>query len=104
MDFSRTDEQRVILATVREFVGKELVPVEADVQRAELEGRRFPDRTTLRGLQQKARPAGLCGLLTPEAYGGANVGVLMTALITIATARALSPFAYGGSADNIIYQ
>ncbi|TMD38942.1 MAG: acyl-CoA dehydrogenase [Chloroflexi bacterium] len=104
MDFSLTDEQRMILATVREFVGKELVPVEADVQRAELEGRRFPDRTTLRGLQQKARSAGLWGLLTPEEYGGANVGFLMTALITMETARALFPFAYGGSADNILYQ
>ena len=48
MDFSLSDEQRMILGTVREFVHKELLPLEADIQRAELEGRHFPDRSTLR--------------------------------------------------------
>src|SRR5437870_2478839 len=104
MDFSLSDEQRMILGTVREFVHKELLPLEADIQRAELEGRHFPDRSTLRQLQGTARKAGLWGLLTPEEYGGANVGLLMTALITMETARALVPFTYGGSGDNILYQ
>src|SRR5438445_3953655 len=104
MDFSLSDEQRMILGTVREFVGRELMPLEAPIQRAELEGRHFPDRSTLRQLQGTAREAGLWGLLTPEEYGGANLGFLMTALITMETARALVPFVYGGSADNILYQ
>ncbi|TMF24839.1 MAG: acyl-CoA dehydrogenase [Chloroflexi bacterium] len=104
MDFSLSDEQRMILGTVREFVHKELLPLEADIQRAELEGRHFPDRSTLRQLQGTARKAGLWGLLTPEEYGGANLGFLMTALITMETARALVPFTYGGSGDNILYQ
>ena len=104
MDFSLSDEQRMILGTVRAFVQKELVPLEARVQRAELEGRHLPDRSTLRQLQATARKAGLWGLLTPEEYGGANLGYLMTALITIETAQALVPFVYGGSADNILYQ
>ena len=103
MEFSLTGEQRMILATVREFVERELMPVEADVQRAELEGRRYPDRPTIRALQQKARAAGLWGLLTPEKYGGAELVYLMTALITMETARALFPFTYGGTADNILY-
>jgi acyl-CoA dehydrogenase len=104
MDFALSDEQRMILGTVRAFVKKELMPVEAEIQRAELEGRHFPDRPTLRQLQATARRAGLWGLLTPEEYGGANLGFLMTALITMETARALVPFTYGGSADNILYQ
>src|SRR5437762_1024266 len=104
MDFSLSDEQRMILGTVREFVQKELLPLEAEIQRAELEGRQFPDRTTIRQLQATARKAGLWGLLTPEEYGGANLGFLMTALITMETARALVPFIYGGGADNILYQ
>src|SRR5438552_11704587 len=104
MDFSLSDVQRMILGTVREFVHKELLPLEADIQRAELEGRHFPDRSTLRQLQGTARKAGLWGLLTPEEYGGANLGFLMTALITMETARALVPFTYGGSGDNILYQ
>ncbi len=65
MDFGLSDEQRMILATVRDFVQRELVPLEADVQRAELEGRKFPDRPALRRVQEKARAAGLWGLLTP---------------------------------------
>jgi len=104
MDFALSDEQRMILATVRQFVQKALLPLEAEIQRAELEGRQFPDRTTIRQLQAKARKAGLWGLLTPEEYGGANLGFLMTAMITMETARALVPFIYGGGADNILYQ
>jgi len=104
MDFALSDEQRMILGTVRQFVQKELLPLEAEIQRAELEGRQFPDRNTVRQLQATARKAGLWGLLTPEEYGGANLGFLMTALITMETARALVPFIYGGGADNILYQ
>ena len=104
MDFALSDEQRMVLGTVRQFVQKELLPLEAEIQRAELEGRQFPDRTTIRQLQATARKAGLWGLLTPEEYGGANLGFLMTALITMETARALVPFIYGGGADNILYQ
>ncbi|TMD07407.1 MAG: acyl-CoA dehydrogenase [Chloroflexi bacterium] len=104
MDFGLSDEQRMILATVRDFVTRELVPLEAEVQRGELEGRKFPDRPALRRLQEKARAAGLWGLLTPEEYGGASLGFLMTALITMETSRALVPFTYGGVADNILYR
>ncbi len=104
MDFALSDEQRMILGTVRQFVQKELLPLEAEIQRAELEGRQLPDRNTIRQLQATARKAGLWGLLTPEEYGGANLGFLMTAMITMETARALVPFIYGGGADNILYQ
>src|SRR5256885_17063695 len=100
MDFALSDEQRMILGTVRQFVQKELLPLEAEIQRAELEGRQFPDRNAIRQLQATARKAGLWGLLTPEEYGGANLGFLMTALITMETARALVPFIYGGGAAN----
>jgi acyl-CoA dehydrogenase len=103
MDFGLSDEQRMILDTTREFVRRELLPLEAEVTRAELQGRDFPDHATVRALQQKARTAGLWGLLTPEEYGGANLGVLMTALISMETARALIRFSFGGSADNILY-
>src|SRR5712692_772909 len=103
MDFSLTTEKRMILDTTREFVRRELLPLEPEVQRAELEGRAFPDRATERQLHEHARTAGLWGLQTPEEYGGSDVGSLMTALITIATARALIAFRYGGHADNILY-
>ena len=103
MDFGLTDEQRMILATVREFVTKELLPLEAEAQRAELDRRSFPGPSDIRRLQQRAKTAGLWGLLTPEEYGGANLGLLMTALISMETSKALIPFSYGGYADNILY-
>jgi acyl-CoA dehydrogenase len=103
MEFGLTDEQRMILGTVREFVTKELLPLEAEAQRAELEGRSFPGPDDIRRLQQRAKTAGLWGLLTPEEYGGANLGLLMTALISMETSKALIPFSYGGYADNILY-
>jgi acyl-CoA dehydrogenase len=103
MDFSLSSEQKMILDTVREFVRRELMPLEPEVQKADAEGRVFMDRPRLRALQQRARTAGLWGLMTPEEYGGADVGRLMTALIAIETAHALIPFQYGGSADNILF-
>ncbi len=93
----------MIVETTREFVKRELLPLEAELQRAELARRSFPDPATIRRVQLKAKAAGLWGLMTPESYGGANLGYLMTSLITIETARALVPFAYGGAADNILY-
>ena len=103
MDFALSDEQKMILQTVREFVRRDLAPLLPEVQKAEIRGERFPDRSTTRELQQKAKTAGLWGLLTPEEHGGADLGLLMTALISIETARSLVSFNYGGSADNILY-
>ena len=102
MDFGLSDEQKMILDVTREFVRKELLPLEGEVSKAEIQGRTFPDRQTYRELQLKAKSAGLWGLQTPEEYGGANVGSLLTALINMETARALVRFNYGGSADNIL--
>src|SRR5438093_1319721 len=104
MDFALTNEQRMILATVREFVTRELLPLEPEAQRAERQGRSFPEPADVRRLEQKAKTAGLWGLLTPEEYGGANLGMLMTALISAETSKALIPFTYGGYADNILYE
>ncbi|MBO0682684.1 MAG: acyl-CoA/acyl-ACP dehydrogenase [Candidatus Dormibacteraeota bacterium] len=103
MDFGLSDEQRMILDTVREFVRRELSPLLPEVQRAEIQGERFPDPATARALHERAKAAGLWGLLTPEEYGGADLGMLMTSMITMETARSLVNFNYGGSADNILY-
>src|SRR5207302_1867418 len=66
MDFSLSDEQRMILGTVRAFAQKELLPLEARVQRAELEGRHIPDRSTLRQLHATAGKAALGGPQPPD--------------------------------------
>jgi acyl-CoA dehydrogenase len=103
MDFALSDEQTMMLDTVRRFVRKELDPLLPEVQRAEIRGQRFPDRGTVTSLQEKAKTAGIWGLLTPAEYGGADVGLLMASLITMETACSLVSFEYGGNADNILY-
>src|ERR1700716_1681978 len=103
MDFGLTDEQRLILGTVREFVTKELLPLEAEAQRAELDGRSFPGPGDIRRLQQRARTAGLWGLLTPGEFGGGQLGMLVAPLVSMGRSNALIPFSYGGHADNILY-
>src|SRR2546425_9427536 len=103
MDFRLTNEQRMILGTVREFVTKELLPLEAAAQRAELDGRSFPGPGDIRRLQQRARTAGVSGLLTPEEFRGAHLGMLVTSPVSIENSHALIPFSHPGHAGNILY-
>jgi acyl-CoA dehydrogenase len=103
MDFSLDDEQKMVQQTVRDFVNRELIPLEGDVLRNEREGRSGLEREKLRELQQKAKAMGFWGINTPEEYGGANLGPIMTAIITMELARTFVPFNFGGTADNILY-
>ncbi len=105
MDFRLSPEEKLILETVQSFVQSDLMPLEQELQQAELEGhgQDFPDQETLRRLQLKARELGLWGLQTPEEYGGLALGQQMTALITMEIHRCLVPFQFGGAADNILF-
>lgn len=103
MEFSLTDEQRMVQRTVREFVTKELMPLEQQVLRNEREGRPGITAEEIKELQLKAKKLGFWGINTPEEYGGANLGPVMTALITMELGRTFVPFRFGGSADNILY-
>jgi acyl-CoA dehydrogenase len=103
MDFTLTEEQRMVQRTVREFIEKEVMPYETQVLRNEREGRPGLPREELLALRQKAKDLGFWGINTPEEYGGANLGPIMSALIAMETARTFVPFSFGGSADNILY-
>ncbi|WP_019119708.1 acyl-CoA dehydrogenase family protein [Brevibacillus massiliensis] len=103
MDFSLSDEQKMVQRTVREFVQNEIMPLEQQVLRNEREGRPGIAREEIRRLQLKAKEMGFWGINTPEEYGGANLGPIMTALITMELGRTFVPFSFGGSADNILY-
>jgi acyl-CoA dehydrogenase len=103
MDFSLTDEQRLIQRTVRDFVTRELMPLENEVLRREREGQEGITREQLRALQLRAKDHGFWGINTPEEYGGANLGPIMTAIVTMELARTFIPFTFGGGADNILY-
>jgi len=103
MDFTLSDEQKMIQRTVREFVKKELMPLEQEVLKNEREGRPGLADSVIKNLQEKAKAAGFWGINTPEEYGGANLGPVMTALLQMELGRTFVPFSFGGSADNILY-
>src|SRR5215472_1039384 len=104
MDFALSSEQLMVQETVRRFVDRELIPLEAEALRNE--GRyahAIPDET-YHALQMKAKNLGFWGINTPKEYGGADLGAVMTALIAMDMGRTLIPFAFGGGADNILYE
>jgi alkylation response protein AidB-like acyl-CoA dehydrogenase len=103
MDFSLSPEERQIRDTVRSFIEKEVMPLEPDVLRNERAGRPGVDPAVHRELRQKARKMGFWGINTPEEYGGAALGPVMSAIIAMETGRTFVPFTFGGSADNILY-
>src|SRR3984957_6561062 len=103
VDFSLSDEERQIRDTVRSFIEKEVMPLEPEVLRNERAGQPGLDRSVLRDLQAKARRSGFWGVNTPEAYGGMNLGAVMSAILMMECGRTFVPFSFGGYADNILY-
>ncbi|WP_173124679.1 acyl-CoA dehydrogenase family protein [Kibdelosporangium persicum] len=103
MDFSLTEEQREVRDWVRTFVRKEIMPLEPEVLRRERSGRPGIERSELRELQLKAKESGFWGVLTPEEYGGMNLGAVMAALLEAELGRSFVPFRFGGWADNILF-
>jgi acyl-CoA dehydrogenase len=103
LDFSLTDEQKMIQQTVRRFVDRELMPLESEVMQNEGKYSTGIEPSIYHSLQMKAKELGFWGINTPEEYGGANLGAVMTALIAMELGRTLVPFSFGGNADNILY-
>lgn len=103
VDFSLTEEQREVRDWVRTFVRKEIMPLEPEVLRRERSGRPGLEQSELRELQLKAKESGFWGVLTPEEYGGMNLGAIMAALLEAELGRSFIPFRFGGSADNILF-
>jgi len=73
MDFELSEEQRMIQDTAYKFAVNEFEPIAKECDREE----KFPKE-----LIKKAAEAGLVGCYIPEAYGGAGLGFLETALVT----------------------
>ncbi|MFS0763841.1 acyl-CoA dehydrogenase family protein [Peribacillus phoenicis] len=98
-----TDEQKMIQQTIRKFVENELIPLENDVLKNERESKPGISPEKLMELQLKAKEFGFWGINTPEEYGGADIGQVMMAIVTIEVAKTFVPFKFGGYADNILY-
>lgn len=98
-----SDEQRMVQETIRKFVEKELIPLENEVLRNELEGKPSLSKEKEKELQLKAKKAGFWGINTPVEYGGAGLGQMMQAIVSMEVSKTFVPFKFGGSADNILY-
>jgi acyl-CoA dehydrogenase len=83
MDFALSDEQRMLVDTVRAFVDKELMPHETEVERLN-EVR--PD--LIAGIRAKAKAAGLYAANMPEDLGGGGLDALGVALMERELGRA----------------
>ncbi|WP_026449079.1 acyl-CoA dehydrogenase family protein [Actinopolyspora mortivallis] len=103
VDFSLSDTERDIRDWVRNFVHRELMPLEQRVLERERRGERGLEKEETEQLREKARQAGFWGVQTPEEYGGMGLSSVMTALVEVELGRTFVPFTFGGSADNILY-
>jgi acyl-CoA dehydrogenase len=103
MQLTLTDEQKMIQETVRDFIRKELIPLEIEFIRNEREGRTGISKQRYKEIQLKGKEVGYWGLSTPEKYGGTNLDLLTRVLINIELGKTIIPFHFGGDADNILY-
>jgi acyl-CoA dehydrogenase len=103
MDFSLTDEERAIRDTARQFITREVMPLEQEALLRERRHEPGLTRDELRELQQKAKKFGFWGLSTPEEFGGMNLPAVLQSLIWTEVGRTFIQFRFGGEADNILY-
>jgi acyl-CoA dehydrogenase len=104
MDFSLSDEERAIRDTARQFIAREVMPLEQEALRRERAHQPGLDRSELVELRQKAKKFGFWGLSTPEEYGGMNLPAVLQSLIWTEVGRSFVQFTFGGEADNILYR
>ena len=71
MDFSLTEEQRLLVGTIREFVHRELKPLEEDVEA----GGYLADDVA-REIRQKSQKLGLYAVNIPREFGGGGLSFL----------------------------
>jgi alkylation response protein AidB-like acyl-CoA dehydrogenase len=99
VDFSFTEDQQLLRATVREFAESEILPHVMEYD----ESQEFP-----REIIAKAADLGLLGILFPEEYGGAGLGYMEYALAIEELSRVdgsigISVAAHNGLCSNHIY-
>ncbi|MFB6394946.1 acyl-CoA dehydrogenase family protein [Polymorphospora lycopeni] len=103
MDFAPSDEERAIRDTAREFINREIMPLEPEVLRRERAHLPGLEPGQLRELQLRARKFGFWGLDTPDEYGGMGLPAVTQSLVWTEVGRTFVPFRFGGEADNILF-
>jgi len=76
MDFTLTQEQRMLVRTIRQFVYDELIPLEDDI---EATGALAPE--TARAIFEKSRDLGFYAMNIPEQFGGGGLSAVETMLV-----------------------
>ena len=71
MDFDLTQEQRMLIQTIRDFIAAELFPLEKEVEESGL-----LDPEKAREIQQKSIKLGLYALNVPKSFGGGGLSTL----------------------------
>ncbi|WP_143308805.1 acyl-CoA dehydrogenase family protein, partial [Candidatus Entotheonella palauensis] len=79
MDLALSEEQKMIVAMVRQFVREEIVPLE---DRLDPDADELPQDDYDR-LVRKVKDLGLYGLDTPPEYGGPDIDLITRCLIAI---------------------
>ncbi|HEX2714337.1 MAG TPA: acyl-CoA dehydrogenase family protein [Candidatus Acidoferrales bacterium] len=93
MDFSLTDDQRLIRDTVRQFMEAEVRPLIRQYDREE----KFPEAEL-----RKLGEMGCCGMLVPEEWGGAGLDTLSYVLMLEEVARVDAATAVALSVTNSV--
>ncbi len=73
-----TEEQRLIVETVREFVEREVIPVADEMEHAD----EFPEK-----IVEQMKEMGLFGMMVPEEFGGLGMPLTTYALVIVELAR-----------------
>jgi acyl-CoA dehydrogenase len=98
MDFSLSEDMKMVQALARDFVKDQLMPLERDIlgREVDLEGasRQLSPEKEER-LVKIAKDTGLWGLSLPEELGGAGLGILAACLVEEELAKSIVPFQMG---------
>src|SRR5437867_7198712 len=78
MAYDLTEDQKMIVDAVREFVEREVIPVADDMEHAD----EFPDK-----IVEQMKEMGLFGMMVPEEYGGLGMSLTTYALTMIELSR-----------------
>jgi acyl-CoA dehydrogenase len=98
MDFEISEELRMMVESVRQFRGKELMPLERDFL---LKGKL--DIEVRHGLERKGREQGFWALEVPTEHGGLGLGNLALCLVDEELFKHPAMFEFGGSPEPALY-
>ncbi|NIO10359.1 MAG: acyl-CoA dehydrogenase, partial [Deltaproteobacteria bacterium] len=83
MEFDLPEEIQLIRQTVRDFIDRDVIPLEREFRP---EGEEMPEHL-LRPLQEKAKALGFWHLDVPKEYGGPGLDLLTRCVITEEVSR-----------------